>query len=131
VTYVLPSNILTLLNAFDLPEDNITSSNYEAAFNHLNSTYPDTVLGLDIKTCDIQTLLSQVAILIYIYQMTKLFNLFLFTALILTCAGSGGNRSGLHCVHRSNHQDARLSFLVCSLLRHASLLGTLNSVWQH
>uniref|UniRef100_A0A8C2WU77 Transporter n=1 Tax=Cyclopterus lumpus TaxID=8103 RepID=A0A8C2WU77_CYCLU len=45
-------NILTLLNAFDLPEDNITTSNYETALNHLNSSYPDTVLGLDIKTLE-------------------------------------------------------------------------------
>ncbi|KAM6903982.1 sodium-dependent neutral amino acid transporter B(0)AT1-like [Lycodopsis pacificus] len=52
-------NIMTLLNTFDLPEDNITTSNYEAALNRLNSSYPDTVLGLDIKTCDMQTLLSE------------------------------------------------------------------------
>ncbi|XP_075968815.1 sodium-dependent neutral amino acid transporter B(0)AT1-like [Anarhichas minor] len=52
-------NIMTLLNTFDLPEDNITTSNFEAALNHLNSSYPDTVLGLDIKTCDMQTLLSE------------------------------------------------------------------------
>ncbi|XP_031709836.1 sodium-dependent neutral amino acid transporter B(0)AT1-like [Anarrhichthys ocellatus] len=52
-------NIMTLLNTFDLPEDNITTSNYEAALNHLNRSYPDTVLGLNIKTCDMQTLLSE------------------------------------------------------------------------
>lgn len=58
--YDLPRNIITLLNAFNLPEDNITASNYEAAFNQLNSSSPETVFGLDIKTCDMQTLLSEV-----------------------------------------------------------------------
>ena len=53
---------MTLLNAFDLPEDSITTSNYEAAFNHLNSSSHDIVLGLDIKTCDMQRLLSEVTI---------------------------------------------------------------------
>uniref|UniRef100_A0A3P8VQA4 Transporter n=1 Tax=Cynoglossus semilaevis TaxID=244447 RepID=A0A3P8VQA4_CYNSE len=52
-------NVMTLLNAFDLPEDNITSSNYEEALNRLNSSYPDVVSGLDIKTCNLQKLLSE------------------------------------------------------------------------
>ncbi|XP_060916434.1 sodium-dependent neutral amino acid transporter B(0)AT1-like [Labrus mixtus] len=55
----ISDNILTLLNAFDLPEDSITTSNYEAAFHHLNSSNPDTVLGLGIKPCDMQKLLSE------------------------------------------------------------------------
>lgn len=54
------SNIMTLMNAFDLPEDNITTANYDAAFTQLNSSFPEVVLGLDIKTCDMQKLLSQV-----------------------------------------------------------------------
>lgn len=54
---------MTLLNTFDLPfEENITTSNYEAVFDRLNSSYPDIVLGLDIKTCDMQTFLSEVTI---------------------------------------------------------------------
>lgn len=48
------------MNAFDLPEDNITTANYDAAFTQLNSSFPEVVLGLDIKTCDMQKLLSQV-----------------------------------------------------------------------
>ncbi|XP_045914154.1 sodium-dependent neutral amino acid transporter B(0)AT1-like [Micropterus dolomieu] len=52
-------NIMKLLNAFDLPEVSITTSNYEAAFNHLNSSFPDIVLGLDIETCDMQKHLSE------------------------------------------------------------------------
>ncbi|XP_059205545.1 sodium-dependent neutral amino acid transporter B(0)AT1-like [Centropristis striata] len=55
----ISSNILTLLNAFELPEDSITTDNYEAAFKHLNSSSHDIVLGLDIKTCNMQKLLSE------------------------------------------------------------------------
>ncbi|KAL3044121.1 hypothetical protein OYC64_003872 [Pagothenia borchgrevinki] len=55
----ISDNIMTFLNTFELPEDNITTSNYEEAFNSLNSSYPDIVLRLDIKTCDMQTLLSE------------------------------------------------------------------------
>uniref|UniRef100_A0A8C2WQG6 Transporter n=1 Tax=Cyclopterus lumpus TaxID=8103 RepID=A0A8C2WQG6_CYCLU len=74
----ISDNILTLLNAFDLPEDNITTSNYEAALIHLNNSYPDTVLGLDINTCDIQTLLSEggegtgLAFIVFTEAITKM-----------------------------------------------------------
>ncbi|XP_040909073.1 sodium-dependent neutral amino acid transporter B(0)AT1-like [Toxotes jaculatrix] len=74
----ISENIMTLLNTFDLPEDNITTSNYEAAFNHLNSSYPDTVLGLDIKTCDMQKLLSEgvegtgLAFIVFTEAITKM-----------------------------------------------------------
>lgn len=52
---------MTLLNTFDLPfEENITVSNYEAVFDRLNTSYPDTLLGLDMKTCDMQEFLSEV-----------------------------------------------------------------------
>lgn len=51
---------MTLLNAFNLPEDSITADTYETAFQHLNSSYHHIVLGLDIKTCDKQKLLSEV-----------------------------------------------------------------------
>lgn len=57
---------MTLLNAFDLPEDSITASNYEAALNHYNTSDPTTVLGLDFKICDMQKLLSEVTVLIKI-----------------------------------------------------------------
>uniref|UniRef100_A0A8D3BGL9 Transporter n=2 Tax=Scophthalmus maximus TaxID=52904 RepID=A0A8D3BGL9_SCOMX len=74
----ISENIMTLLNAFDLPEDNITTSNYEAAFNHLNSSHPDIVLGLDIKTCDMQRLLSEgvegtgLAFIVFTEAITKM-----------------------------------------------------------
>lgn len=53
---------MTLLNAFGLPEDSITADNYETALKHYNSSYPELVLGLDIRHCDMQKLLSQVTI---------------------------------------------------------------------
>ncbi|XP_023137428.2 sodium-dependent neutral amino acid transporter B(0)AT1-like [Amphiprion ocellaris] len=55
----ISENIMTLLNAFNLPEDSITTSNYDTALNHLNSSSPDIILGLDFKTCDMQKLLSE------------------------------------------------------------------------
>ncbi|XP_033831026.2 sodium-dependent neutral amino acid transporter B(0)AT1-like isoform X2 [Periophthalmus magnuspinnatus] len=55
----IDGNIVTLLNAFDLAENNITHGNYEEAYKHLNSTYPETVMGLDILTCDMQKFLSE------------------------------------------------------------------------
>ncbi|KAM8840980.1 sodium-dependent neutral amino acid transporter B(0)AT1-like isoform 2-T2 [Spinachia spinachia] len=72
------SNIITLLNTFDLPEGNITASNYEAAFNRLNGSSPEIVLGLDIKTCDMQTLLSEgvegtgLAFIVFTEAITKM-----------------------------------------------------------
>uniref|UniRef100_UPI0037E9B855 sodium-dependent neutral amino acid transporter B(0)AT1-like n=1 Tax=Semicossyphus pulcher TaxID=241346 RepID=UPI0037E9B855 len=74
----ISNNILTLLNAFDLPEDSITTSNYEAAYNHLNSSSPDIVLGLDIKSCDMQRLLNEgvegtgLAFIVFTEAITKM-----------------------------------------------------------
>lgn len=56
----LSSNIMRLLNAFNLPEDSITAENYETALQHLNSSSHDIVLGLNIEKCDMQKLLSEV-----------------------------------------------------------------------
>ncbi|XP_029299548.1 sodium-dependent neutral amino acid transporter B(0)AT1-like [Cottoperca gobio] len=74
----ISDNILKLINTFELPEDNITASNYEAAFNQLNSSSPDIVLGLDIKTCDMQRLLSEgvegtgLAFIVFTEAITKM-----------------------------------------------------------
>uniref|UniRef100_UPI0037E9BE20 sodium-dependent neutral amino acid transporter B(0)AT1-like n=1 Tax=Semicossyphus pulcher TaxID=241346 RepID=UPI0037E9BE20 len=71
-------NIMTLSNAFDLPEDSITTSNYEAAFNHFNSSYPDIVPGLGIKTCNMKKLLSEgvegtgLAFIVFTEAITKM-----------------------------------------------------------
>ncbi|XP_030596802.1 sodium-dependent neutral amino acid transporter B(0)AT1-like [Archocentrus centrarchus] len=74
----ISENIRTLLNAFELPEDTITSSNYNAILHHLNSSYPDTVFGLNIKTCDMQKLLSEgvegtgLAFIVFTEAITKM-----------------------------------------------------------
>ncbi|XP_059205536.1 sodium-dependent neutral amino acid transporter B(0)AT1-like [Centropristis striata] len=74
----ISDNILTLLNAFNLPEDSITPDNYESAFKHLNSSSHDIVLGLDIKTCDMQKLLSDgvegtgLAFIVFTEAITKM-----------------------------------------------------------
>ncbi|KAA8586185.1 hypothetical protein FQN60_007754, partial [Etheostoma spectabile] len=62
-------NIMTLLNAYDLPEDSISTSNYDTAFHHLNSSSPDIILGLDIKICDLQTLLRVTCAIAFIISL--------------------------------------------------------------
>ncbi|XP_016372983.1 sodium-dependent neutral amino acid transporter B(0)AT1-like [Sinocyclocheilus rhinocerous] len=74
----LNGNILTLLNTFDLPEGNITESNYEGFLQHLNSTAPQTLQELQLKTCDMQTFLSQgvegtgLAFIVFTEAITKM-----------------------------------------------------------
>ncbi|KAJ7991967.1 hypothetical protein DPEC_G00289340 [Dallia pectoralis] len=71
-------NILTLLNGFNLPEETITASNYEEAFQHLNSTFPGDIQRLDLKTCDLQKILSQgvegtgLAFIVFTEAITKM-----------------------------------------------------------
>ncbi|KAF7656804.1 hypothetical protein LDENG_00035750 [Lucifuga dentata] len=55
----ISENILTLLNVFDLAEGSITTSNYEAALNHLNTSDPDVILGVALKPCSMEKLLSE------------------------------------------------------------------------
>ena len=59
--FVFLRNILLLLNAFELPEDSITEDNYVDQLTSLNNTSPDIIQNLDIKICDMQQLLSEVA----------------------------------------------------------------------
>ncbi|XP_051526707.1 sodium-dependent neutral amino acid transporter B(0)AT1-like [Myxocyprinus asiaticus] len=74
----LNGNILTLLNTFDLPERNITESNYDSFIKNLNSTAPDVFQELNLKTCDIQTFLSQgvegtgLAFIVFTEAITKM-----------------------------------------------------------
>ncbi|XP_013882035.1 sodium-dependent neutral amino acid transporter B(0)AT1 [Austrofundulus limnaeus] len=74
----MSDNIKTLLNTFSLPEDNITTNNYDAVFHELNSSFPDVVLGLDIRTCDMQKLLSEgvegtgLAFIVFTEAITKM-----------------------------------------------------------
>uniref|UniRef100_A0A673GS27 Transporter n=1 Tax=Sinocyclocheilus rhinocerous TaxID=307959 RepID=A0A673GS27_9TELE len=71
-------NILTLMNAFDLPEGNITESNYDSFLQHLNSTAPAIFQELQLKTCDMQTFLSQgvegtgLAFIVFTEAITKM-----------------------------------------------------------
>ncbi|XP_036000831.1 sodium-dependent neutral amino acid transporter B(0)AT1-like isoform X2 [Fundulus heteroclitus] len=71
-------NIRTLLNSFNLPESSINTTNYDAAFNHLNSSHPDVILGLDLQTCDMQKFLSEgvegtgLAFIVFTEAITKM-----------------------------------------------------------
>ncbi|XP_013882034.1 sodium-dependent neutral amino acid transporter B(0)AT1 [Austrofundulus limnaeus] len=74
----ISENILKLMNTFDLPEGNITSSNYDEAFNYLNMSYPNTVLRLDMPICDLDKLLSEgvegtgLAFIVFTEAITKM-----------------------------------------------------------
>nr|XP_055023033.1 solute carrier family 6 member 19a, tandem duplicate 1 isoform X1 [Misgurnus anguillicaudatus] len=74
----LNRNILTLLNAFDLPEGHITERNYAQVLQNLNMTSPDLIQELNMKTCDMQTLLSEgvegtgLAFIVFTEAITKM-----------------------------------------------------------
>ncbi|XP_075868224.1 sodium-dependent neutral amino acid transporter B(0)AT1-like [Nelusetta ayraudi] len=74
----IESNILTLMNKFELPEGNITAATYDTALAQLNSSFPEIVSGLDIKTCDMHKLLSQgvegtgLAFIVFTEAITKM-----------------------------------------------------------
>uniref|UniRef100_A0A8C8MHY2 Transporter n=1 Tax=Oncorhynchus tshawytscha TaxID=74940 RepID=A0A8C8MHY2_ONCTS len=71
-------NIMALLNAFDLPEHFFTVNNYEEVLQHYNSTSPDIIQGLNLKTCDLQQFLSQgvegtgLAFIVFTEAITKM-----------------------------------------------------------
>uniref|UniRef100_A0A3B4AQ63 Uncharacterized protein n=1 Tax=Periophthalmus magnuspinnatus TaxID=409849 RepID=A0A3B4AQ63_9GOBI len=52
-------NILKLMNAFNLPENNITDINYDQSLTFLNQTNPALVDSLNLETCDMKFFLSQ------------------------------------------------------------------------
>ncbi|XP_036433770.1 sodium-dependent neutral amino acid transporter B(0)AT1 [Colossoma macropomum] len=74
----LSGNIMALLNVFELPEGNITESNYTEALKILNSTEPELIQGLNLKICDMQVLLSQgvegtgLAFIVFTEAITKM-----------------------------------------------------------
>ncbi|XP_029104167.1 sodium-dependent neutral amino acid transporter B(0)AT1-like [Scleropages formosus] len=74
----LGGNILALMNAFDIPEGNITDSNYDEVLQSLNSTFPQTIQNLNLKTCDLNTFLSEgvegtgVAFIVFTEAITKM-----------------------------------------------------------
>uniref|UniRef100_A0A8L0DP59 Transporter n=1 Tax=Oncorhynchus mykiss TaxID=8022 RepID=A0A8L0DP59_ONCMY len=74
----LGGNILALLNTFDLPEGNVTESNYDQVLQSLNGTYPEVIQGLNLKTCDLNTFLSEgvegtgLAFIVFTEAITKM-----------------------------------------------------------
>ncbi|XP_026084878.1 sodium-dependent neutral amino acid transporter B(0)AT1-like [Carassius auratus] len=74
----LSGNILTLLNTFDLPEGNITLDNYHEALQSLNTTNPDIISSLALKTCDLNSFLSEgvegtgLAFIVFTEAITKM-----------------------------------------------------------
>ncbi|KAF7708458.1 sodium-dependent neutral amino acid transporter B(0)AT3-like [Silurus meridionalis] len=55
------SNIQELMNAFNIPDMNITEENYDSYLKHLNATDPRMVQQLNLRTCNLQALLDQSA----------------------------------------------------------------------
>ena len=53
-------NILELLNTFNLAEGTITENNYQDALQYYNETKPGVVQGMDLRTCNLDTFLSEV-----------------------------------------------------------------------
>ncbi|KAJ8397302.1 hypothetical protein AAFF_G00441360 [Aldrovandia affinis] len=76
-SYNSVQNILALMNAFDLPE-NVTQSNYEDVLHSLNSTSPEIIQGLNLKTCNLDTFLSEgvegtgLAFIVFTEAITKM-----------------------------------------------------------
>ncbi|TRY97396.1 hypothetical protein DNTS_032905, partial [Danionella cerebrum] len=74
----LNGNILELMNVFDLPEGHINESNYDTVLQQLNSTQPEIIQQLQLKTCDIQSFLSQgvegtgLAFIVFTEAITKM-----------------------------------------------------------
>ncbi|KAM6412638.1 sodium-dependent neutral amino acid transporter B(0)AT3-like isoform 2-T2 [Pluvialis apricaria] len=55
----LDRNIISIINEFDLPEESIMRQNYTAWVSFLNSSYPEKIAGLKLKSCDLQEFLDQ------------------------------------------------------------------------
>lgn len=53
-------NIISIINEFDLPEQSIMRENYTDWITFLNSSYPEKIAGLKLKSCDLQEFLDQV-----------------------------------------------------------------------
>ncbi|KAI2655449.1 Sodium-dependent neutral amino acid transporter B(0)AT1 [Labeo rohita] len=74
----ISGNILTLLNTFDLPDGNITESNYQEVLHSLNTTSPDIISSLALKTCDLNSFLSEgvegtgLAFIVFTEAITKM-----------------------------------------------------------
>ncbi|XP_077165720.1 sodium-dependent neutral amino acid transporter B(0)AT1-like [Paroedura picta] len=71
-------NILTLTNAFDFPEGNITEGNFEAVQVWCNATNPDMFATLKFQTCNLDSFLSDgvegtgLAFIVFTEAITKM-----------------------------------------------------------
>ncbi|NXU62075.1 S6A19 protein, partial [Horornis vulcanius] len=71
-------NILTLMNAFDLPEGNVTQDNFEQMQQLCNMTDPATFASLKFETCNLETFLNDVtegtglAFIVFTEAITKM-----------------------------------------------------------
>ncbi|KAJ8354409.1 hypothetical protein SKAU_G00219760 [Synaphobranchus kaupii] len=54
-------NILSMTNAFNIADQNITLENYNSWLEDLNATSPEKVEGLNLHICNLQTFLDQSA----------------------------------------------------------------------
>lgn len=63
LTFPFFRNILTLMNAFDLPEGNVTQDNFEQMQQLCNMTDPATFATLKFETCDLETFLNDVSLI--------------------------------------------------------------------
>lgn len=63
------------MNTFGYPEDTITENNYNDILKHLNMTHQETIQGLQLQTCDMQSLLSQVYTILYLFRKLQNFNI--------------------------------------------------------
>ncbi|CAO2592044.1 Sodium-dependent neutral amino acid transporter B(0)AT1 [Lemmus lemmus] len=72
------TNILTLINGFDLPEGSVTAENFEAAQQWYNATNPEVYAQLKFQTCDMNALLSEgvegtgLAFIVFTEAITKM-----------------------------------------------------------
>ncbi|XP_073533027.1 inactive sodium-dependent neutral amino acid transporter B(0)AT3 [Phyllobates terribilis] len=57
----LDRNILSLMNEFEINEQNITRDNYSESFEILNATYPERIFNLKMKECILKEFLDQSA----------------------------------------------------------------------
>ncbi|KAG5271836.1 hypothetical protein AALO_G00184530 [Alosa alosa] len=74
----LSGNILALMNAFDLPEGGVNTSNYDEVVALYNSTDPNVIQTLNLKTCNLNTFLSEgvegtgLAFIVFTEAITKM-----------------------------------------------------------
>ncbi|XP_025895441.1 sodium-dependent neutral amino acid transporter B(0)AT1 [Nothoprocta perdicaria] len=71
-------NILTLINAFDLPEGNVTQDNFEQMQKLYNMTDPATFANLKFETCNLESFLNDgvegtgLAFIVFTEAITKM-----------------------------------------------------------